>query len=122
MAMKNTKTSPTKGDKAEVLCREILRKINDIGQKTYQLKKDVNDVCSIILRKPGGTFFYEGRKAELWEEASDDFYKRWKEIGAEKYEVECLVNHMYDLVLRKEEKCRGKIVLSTKRRATSMVK
>jgi len=122
MAMKNTKMSPTKGDKAEVLCREILRKINDIGQKTYQLKKDVNDVCSIILRKPGGTFFYEGRKAELWEEASDDFSQQWKEIGAEKYEVECLVNLMYDLVLREEIKRKGKIVLGTKRRATTMVK
>ena len=120
--MKNTKMSPSKGDKVEVLSREILQKINDIGQKTYKLKKDVNDVCSIIMRKPGGTFFYEGRKAELWKEASDDFFRRWKEIGAEKYEVECLVNLMYDLVLQKEEKSKGKIVLDIKRRATSMVK
>ena len=51
--MKNTKMSPTKGDKAEVLGREILRKINLIGQKTYKLKKDVNDICSIIPGKPG---------------------------------------------------------------------
>ena len=114
--------SPSEGDKAEVLGRKILKKINDIGQKTYKLKKDVNDVCGIIMRKPGGTFFFEGRKAELWKEASDDFSKQWKEIGAEKYEVECLVNLMYDLVLREEEKSKGKIVLSTKRRAMSQVK
>jgi len=120
--MKNTKTPTTKGGKAEVLGREILYKINQIGQKTYKLKKDVNDVCGIILRKPGGTFFFEGRKAELWEEASDDFSKQWKEIGAEKYEVECLVNYMYDLILREEIKRRGKIVLNTKGRAMSMVK
>ena len=122
MTMKNTKMSPSKGDKVEVLCWEIFGKINDIGQKTYKLKKDVNAVCSIILRKPGGTFFFEGRKAELWKEASDDFSKQWKEIGAEKYEVECMVHLMYDLVLRKEEKSNGKIVLNIKRRATSMVK
>jgi len=120
--MENIKMSPTKGGKAEVLCEEILRKIKDIGQKTYKLKKDVNDVCGIILRKPGGTFFFEGRKAELWKEASDDFFKQWKEIGAEKYEVECLVHLMYDLVLQEEVKRKGKIVLNTKRRATSMVK
>jgi len=120
--MKNTKTPTNKGGKAEVLGREILYKINQIGQKTYKLKKDVNDVCGIILRKPGGTFFFEGRKAELWEEASDDFSKQWKEIGAEKYEVECLVNYMYDLILREEIKRRGKIVLNTKGRAMSMVK
>ena len=122
MTTKNTKMSQSKSDKAEVLCREIFGKIKDIGQKTYKLKKDVNDVCGIIMRKPGGTFFFEGRKAELWEEASDDFSKQWKEINAEKYEVECLVNLMYDLVLREEEKSKGKIVLDIKRRATSMVK
>ena len=112
--MKNTKMSRSKGGKVEVLCGEILRKIKDIGQKTYKLKKDVNDVCGIILRKPGGTFFFEGRKAELWEAASDDFSQRWKEIAAEKYEVECMVHLMYDLVLQEEAKRRGKIVFSTK--------
>ena len=122
MTRKNTKMPLNKGGKVEVLYREIFQKINDIGQKTYKLKKDVNDVCGIILRKPGGTFFFEGRKAELWEEASDDFFKQWKEIGAEKYEVECLVNYMYDLILREEIKRRGKIVLNTKGRAMSMVK
>jgi len=114
--------SRSKGGKVEVLCGEILRKIKDIGQKTYKLKKDVNDVCGIILRKPGGTFFFEGRKAELWEAASDDFSQRWKEIAAEKYEVECMVHLMYDLVLQEEVKRRGKIVFPTKRRAMSMVK
>jgi len=122
VTMKNTKIPPSKDYKSEALGWEIIRKINQIGEKTYKLKKDVNDVCSIILRKPGGTFFFEGRKAELWKEASDDFSKQWKEIGAEKYEVECMVHHMYDLVLQKEEKLKGKIVLNVKRRATSMVK
>ena len=120
--MKNTKMSPSKGDKAEVLGREILYKINQIGEKTYKLKKDVNDICGLILSKPGATMFVEGHKAELWKEASDDFFKQWKEIGAEKYEVECMVRRMYDLVLQREEKSNGKIVLDIKRRATSMVK
>ena len=120
--MKNTKMPSSEGGKAEVISRKILKQINDIGHLNYKLKKDVNDVCGIILRKPGGTFFFEGRKAELWEEASDDFSKQWKEINAEKYEVECMVHLMYDLVLRKEEKSKGKIVLDIKRRATSMVK
>ena len=122
MTMKNTKMSMSKGDKAEALCQEIFGKIKDIGQKIYKLKKDVNDVCSIILRKPGGTFFFEGRKAELWKEASDDFSQRWKEIAAEKYEVECMVHLMYDLVLQEQIKCKGKIVLDIKRRAMTMVK
>ena len=120
--MKNIKMSLSKGDKAEVLGREILYKINKIGQKTYKLKKDVNDVCGIILRKPGGTFFFEGRKAELWEEASDDFSQQWKEIAAEKYEVECMVHQMYDLILGEEIKRKGKIVLNTKGRAMSVAK
>jgi len=99
VTMKSTKMSTSKGDKVEVLCMEILRKINQIGQKTYKLKKDVNDICGLVLSKPGATMFVEGYKAELWKEASDDFSQRWKEITAEKYEVECMVHHMYDLVL-----------------------
>jgi len=120
--MKNAKTLQSKGYKSEALGREILRKIDQIGQKTYKLKKDVNDICGLVLSEPGATMFVEGHKAELWKEASDDFSQRWKEIAAEKYEVECMVHLMYDLVLREEIKCKGKIVFSTKRRATSMAK
>ena len=120
--MKNTKMPLSKEYKSEALGWEILRKINQIGEKTYKLKKDVNDVCGLILSRPGATMFVEGHKAELWKEASDDFAERWKEIAAEKYEVECMVHLMYDLVLREEIKRKGKIVFSTKRRAMSMVK
>ena len=120
--MKNTKMSPTKSYKSEALGGEILRKINGIGEKTYKLKKDVNDICGLILSKPGATMFVEGHKAELWKEASDDFSQRWKEIAAEKYEVECMVHLMYDMVLLEEIKRKGKIVFSPKRRAMSMVK
>ena len=122
MMMKNTKTPQSKDYKSETLGREILKKINQIGEKTYKLKKDVNDICGLILSKPGATMFVEGHKVELWKEASDDFAERWKEIAAEKYEVECMVHLMYDLVLQEEEKLKGKIVFSTKRRAMSMVK
>ena len=120
--MKNTKKSMSKDYKSEALGREILRKINSIGQKTYKLKKDVNGIGGLVLSRPGATMFVEGYKAELWKEASDDFSKQWKEIGAEKYEVECLVNLMYDLILREEIKRKGKIVLDTKRRVMSMAK
>ena len=120
--MKNTKTPPSKGYKSEALGREIIRKINQIGQKIYKLKKDVNDICGLILSEPGATMFVDGHKAELWTAASDDFSQRWKEIGAEKYEVECMVNLMYDLALREEIKHKGKIVLNIKRRAINMVK
>ena len=112
--MKNTKMPPTKGDKAEVLGEEILKKINDIGHLTYKLKRDVNDIYGIILSKPGVYISAEGRKAELWTAAFDDFSQRWKEIDAEKYEVECMVHLMYDLVLQGEIKRRGKIVLDIK--------
>ena len=112
--MKNTKTPSSKGYKSEAIGREILRKINQIGEKTYKLKKDVNGICVLIMSKPGATMFVEGRKAELWKEASDDFSKQWKEIAADKYEVECMVHLMYDLVLQEEIKRKGKIVFSTK--------
>ena len=120
--MKNTKTPQTKDYKSEALGREIIYKINKIGQKIYKLKKDVNGICGLVLSKPGATMFVEGYKAELWEEASDDFSQQWKEIAAEKYEVECMVHQMYDLILQEEIKRKGKIVLDTKGRAMSMAK
>ena len=83
--MEKTKMSQSKEYKSEAIGREILRKINQIGEKTYKLKKDVNDVCGLVLSKPGATMSLEGHKAELWEEASDDFSQQWKEIAAEKY-------------------------------------
>jgi len=120
--MKNAKTPQSKDYKSETLGREILKKINRIGEKTYKLKKDVNDICGLISSKPGATMFVEGHKAELWKEASDDFSQRWKEIAAEKYEVECMVHLIYDIVLQEEIKRKGKIIFNTKRRALSMVK
>jgi len=109
--MENTKMPQSEGDKVEVLGRKILKQINDIGHLNYKLKKDVNDVYTIVLRKPGGTFFLEGYKAELWKVAFDDFSKRWKEIDLKKYTVDCMVRHLYDLVEQEDEKRKGKIIL-----------
>jgi len=110
--MKNTKMSSSKGDKVEVLGQEILKQINDIGHLKYKLKKDVNDIYSIVLSKPGSTFFFEGYKAELWKAAFDDFSKRWKEIDLKKYTVDCMVRHLYNVVIQEDEKRKGKILLN----------
>ena len=112
--MKNTKMSLSEGDKAEVLGRKILRQINDIGHLTYKLKKDVNDIYGIILSKPRAHISAEGRKAELWTAAYDDFSHRWKDLETKKYKVECLVNLMYDLVKQEDEKRWGKIKMIIK--------
>ena len=112
--MKNTKMPMSKGYNSEVLGREILKQINDIGHLKYKLKKDVNDIYSIVLSKPGSTFFFEGYKAELWEAAFDDFSKRWKEIDLKKYTVDCMVRHLYIVVMQEDEKRKGKIVLNIK--------
>ena len=112
--MKNAKTPPTKGSKAEVLGRDILEKINNIGHLTYKLKRDVNNIYGIILSKPGAHISADGRKAELWTAAYDDFSQRWKDIEAKRYEVECLINQMYDLVKQEDEKRWGKIKISIK--------
>ena len=114
MTMKNTKMSPSKGDKVEVLGQELLKQINDIGHLKYKLKKDVNDTYSIVLSKSGSTFFFEGYKAELWKAAFDDFSKRWKEIDLKKYTVDCMVRHLYNVVIQEDEKRKGKIVLKIK--------
>jgi len=112
--MKSTKMFPIKGDKAEVLGREILKKIYDIGHLTYKLKRDINDIYSIILSKPGVHISAEGYKAELWTAAFDDFSHRWKDLETKRYEVECLVHLMYDLIKQEDEKRWGKIKMIIK--------
>ena len=112
--MKNTKMPLSKEYKSEVLGQEILRQINDIGHLNYKLKKDVNDIYSIVLSKSGSTFFFEGYKAELWKAAFDDFSKRWKEIDLKKYTVDCMVQHLYNVVMQEDEKRKGKIILNIK--------
>ena len=112
--MKNTKMLSSKGDKAELLGMEILKQINDIGHLKYKLKKDVNDIYSIVMGKSGSTFFFGGYKAELWKAAFDDFSKRWKEIDLKKYTVDCMVRHLYIVVMQEDEKRKGKIVLNIK--------
>jgi len=112
--MKNTKMPRSEGDKAEVLGRKILRQINDIGHLTYKLKKDVNDIYGIILSKPGAYISAEGRKAELWTAAFDDFSQRWKDLDAKRYEVDCMVHLMYDLIKQEDEKRWGKIKMIIK--------
>ena len=112
--MKNTKTPPSKGTKVEALGRDILKKINNIGHLTYKLKRDVNDIYGIILSKPGIHISADGHKAELWAAAFDDFSHRWKDLETKRYEVECLINLMYDLIKQEDEKRLGKIVLNIK--------
>ena len=112
--MKNTKMPQSEGDKVEVLGRKILRQINDIGHLTYKLKKDVNDIYGIILSKPGAYISAEGRKAELWTAAFDDFSQRWKDLVAKRYEVDCMVHLMYDLIKQEDEKRWGKIKMIIK--------
>ena len=112
--MKNTKMSISEGDKAEVLGRKILNEINDIGHLTYKLKKDVNNIYSVVLSKPEAYISVKGHKAELWKAAFDDFSQRWKELDAKRYEVDCMVHLLYDVVMQEDEKRKGKIVLNIK--------
>jgi len=112
--MKNTKMSQNKGDKVEMLGLEILKKINGIGHLTYKLKRDVNDIYGIILSKTGAHISADGHKADLWKASFDDFSQRWKDLEVKRYEVECLVNLMYDLVKQEDEKRWGKIKMIIK--------
>ena len=110
--MKNTKMSRSEGGKAEVLGREILKRIDGIGHQTYKLKKDVNDFYSAVLKKNRIVFLSETDRAEAWKGAFDNFSERWKEIDVGKYEVACMVRDLYSSVEQEDEKRKGKIVLN----------
>jgi len=110
--MKNTKMSRSEGGKAEVLGREILKRIDGIGHQTYKLKKDVNDFYSVVLKKNRIVFLSETDRAAVWKGAFDNFSERWKEIDVGKYEVACMVRDLYSSIEQEDEKRKGKIVLN----------
>ena len=112
--MKNTKMSPGEGGEIEVIGRNILKQINNIGHQTYILKKDVNDFYSVVLKKNRIVFLSETDRAGVWKAAFDDFSKRWKEIDVGKYEVACMVRDLYSSIEQEDEKRKGKIVLNIK--------
>ena len=99
--MENTDVCPDEGQKAEVVCRKLMRKIYEVWRNTYDVRIRVsafyNDV--VIPRT------FEKKENERWWKADfDDFAERWKEIVEEKDEIDWLFIDLHETIEQEQKK------------------
>ena len=104
--MKNTKKNT--GAKyhismhTEIRSGKIIQKINEIGRKTYALKKKESAFYAEILKKARRSTEFPGTD-RLREMAYDRFEQEWKEIEEGKDEVDWMIHRLYISIEGEEE-------------------
>ena len=99
---KNIGTNPNISMHTEIISGRIIRKINEIGRKTYALKKKQNAFYAEALEKSHHTEILG--KDKLREMTDDKFEHEWKEIEEGKDEVDWLIHRLYLSIEGEEEK------------------
>ena len=91
---KNTGTNPPVSMHTEIISERIIRKINEIGRKTYALKKKQNAFYAEALKEARRSTEFPGTD-KLREMTYDKFEQEWKEIDDGKDEVDWLIHRLY---------------------------
>jgi len=99
--MKNTDVCSDEGQKAEVVCRKLFRKVDEMWHKTYDMRRRIRlfyeDVV-LSVAPPEEKKENERR----WKAQFDDFAERWKEIDEGKDEIDWLIIDLHETI--EEEK------------------
>jgi len=103
---KNTRANPHISMNTEIMSGRIIQKIDEIGRKTYVLKKKENAFYAEAKKKSRGTEFLDTDK--LREIAYDRFEQEWKEIEKGKDDVNWMIHRLY-ISIEGEEKNNQKI-------------
>ena len=104
---KNTGTNPNVSMHTQKISERITQKINEIGHKTYALKKKQNAFYAEALEKSRRNTEFPGTD-KLRDIAYNKFEKEWKEIDDGKDEVDLLIYRLYQSI-EDEEKIINKI-------------
>ena len=99
---KNTGTNPRVSMHTEIMSERIMQKINDVGRKTYALKKKENAFYAEAKKESRHTEFLDTDK--LREVAYNKFEQEWKEIEEGKDEVDWMIHRLYISIEDEEEK------------------
>ena len=99
---KNTGANPNISKNTEIMSGRIIRKINEIGRKTYALKKKENAFYADAIKKSRHTEFAGTDK--LRKMAYDMFEPEWKKIEEGKNEVDWMIYRLYISIEGEEEK------------------
>jgi len=99
---KNTGANPHVSMHTEIMSERIMQKINDVGRKTYALKKKENAFYAEAKKESRHTEFLDTDK--LREVAYNKFEQEWKEIEEGKDEVDWMIHRLYISIEDEEEK------------------
>ena len=99
---KNTGANPHISMHTEIMFGRITQKINEIGRKTYALKKKENAFYAETQKKSRHTEL--AGTDELREIAYNKFEQEWKEIEEGKNEVDWMIHRLYISIEGEEEK------------------
>ena len=99
---KNTGANPHISMNTEIMSGRIIQKIDEIGRKTYALKKKENAFYAEALKKSRRTEFVGTDK--LRKMAFDRFEQEWKKIEEGKDEVDWMIHRLYISIEGEEEK------------------
>ena len=91
---KNTGTNPNVSMHTQKISERITQKINEIGHKTYALKKKQNAFYAEALEKARCSIEFPGTD-KLREMTYNKFEHEWKEIDDGKDEVDWLIHRLY---------------------------
>ena len=99
--MENIDKCIDEGQKADVVCRKLMRKIYEIWRKTYDVRIRVNCFYNDVVIP----LYVEEKKENerQWKAEFDDFAERWKEIGEEKDEVDWLFIDLHENIEQEEK-------------------
>ena len=98
---KNTGANPHISMNTEIMSGRITQKIDEIGRKTYALKKKENAFYA-EAKKSRHTEFVE--RDELRKMAFDRFESEWKKIDEGKHDVDWMIHRLYLSIEGEEEK------------------
>ena len=99
---KNTGANPHISMNTEIMSARIIQKIDEIGRKTYALKKKENAFYAEAKKESRHTEFLDTDK--LRDISYDKFKQEWKEIEEGKDEVNWMIHRLYISIEDEEEK------------------
>ena len=101
---KNTGTNPNISMHTQKISGRITQKINEIGHKTYALKRKQNAFYAEALKEARRRSTEFPGTDKLREMTFNKFEQEWKEIDDGKDEVDWLIHRLYISIEDEEEK------------------
>ena len=91
------------GQKADVVCRKLFRKVDEMWHKTYDMRRRIRlfyEDATLPVASPE-----EKKENErLWKAEFNDLTERWKEIDEGKEEVDWLIIDLHETIEEEEKK------------------